>query len=292
MPDVDEVNSNLGALEAQLEELSRLKGLVQSLSEREEAAGEAVQAAERAAASSEEVIERFEGAATRIEEAEVVERFEEIEDTIQRFEEAGSDLKDHVETLPKVVRKPLIEYHEQMEEDLSEALSAFRDRLDEAGDNLSVLQNALEQRLDRHHTEITDALASAREEQEEHRDQTAGKLGEIGTEVEEIDELLQGAQLKSRLETLQDTASNANQAAQNGLSRIDAVERSLSDTLDEHRRRQDRQSKKLEEEVVELRREFSEFESFAKRMLWAVFSLEFLMLLVVGVMAYVMIFSG
>ncbi|WP_251961476.1 hypothetical protein [Salinibacter ruber] len=292
MPDVDEINSNLGALEAQLEELSRLKGLIQTLSEREEAAGKAVQAAERASSSSQEVIEKFEDASTRIEGAEVVERFEEMEDTIRRFEEAGSELEDHVETLPEVVREPLIEHHQQMEEDLSEALSAFRERLDEAGDNLGVLQNALEQRLDRHHSEITDALASAREKQQEHRDQTAETLEEIGTEVGEVDELLQEAQLKNRLEALQDTASSANQAAQNGLSRIDAVERTLSDTLDEHRRRQDRQSEKLEEEVVDLRRQFSEFESFGKWMLWTVVSLEFLMLLVVGGMAYVMIFAG
>jgi len=286
MPDVDEINSNLGALESQLEELSRLRGLVQSLSEREEAANEAVQAAERASTSSQEVIEKFEDATTRIEGAEVVEQFEEIGDTIRRFEEAGSDLKDHVETLPEVIKKPLIEYHQQVEEDLSEALSAFQERLDQAGDNLRVLQNALEQRLDRQHAEVTDALESAREERKEYRDQTVETLEEIDTQVEEVDKLLQEAQLKSRLETLQDTASNANQAAQNGLSRIDAAERSLSDTLDEHRRRQDRHAEELEEQIADLQSQFGEFRTSAKRILWAILGVGVLTLTIVGAMAY------
>ena len=286
MPDVDEINSNLGALEAQLEELSRLRGLVQSLSEREEAANEAVKAAERATSSSQGVIEKFEDATTRIEGAEVVEQFEEIGDTIQRFEETGSDLKDLVEMLPEVLKEPLIEYHRQMEEDLSEALSAFQERLDEAGDNLSVLQNALEQRLDRQHAEVTDALASAREEQQEHRDQTAETLEEIGTEVGEVDELLQEAQLKNRLETLQDTASSANQAAQNGLSRTDAFERSLSDTLDEHRRRQDRHAEELKEQVADLQSQFGEFRTSAKRILWFILAVGVLTLGLMGAMAF------
>lgn len=286
MPVVDEINSNLGALEAQLEELSRLRGLVQSLSEREEAANEAVHAAERASVSSREVIEKFEDATTRIEGAEVVERFEEIGDTIQRFEEAGSDLKDHVETLPEVVKEPLIEYHQQMEEDLSEALSSFQERLDETGDNLSVLQNVLEQRLDHRHAEVTDVLESAREERKEHLNQTAETLSAIGTEVGEIDELLQEAQLKSRLETLQDTASNANQAAQNGLSRIDGAQRSLSGTLNEHRRRQERNAEELAEQIADLQSQFGEFRTSAKRVVWAILVVGVLTLAFVGAMAY------
>jgi chromosome segregation ATPase len=267
MPDVDEINSNLGALEAQLEELSRLKGLVQTLNEREKAANEAVQAAERATSSSQEVIEKFEDASTRIEGAEVVERFEEMEDTIRRFEEAGSDIQDQVERLPEVVREPL---------------SALQERLDEAGDNLGVLQNAVEQRLDRHHSEITDALSSAQQE----RDQTVETLEEIGIQVEEVNELLQEAQLKSRLETLQDTASNANQAAQNGLSRIDAVERSLSDTLDEHRRRQDHHAEELKEQIADLRSRISEFETSVNRILWSNLAVCIITLTFVGVILY------
>ena len=287
MPDVDEINSNLGALEAQLEELSRLKGLIQTLSEREKAANKAVEAAERASVSSQKVIEKFEDASTRIEGAEVVERFEEMEDTIRRFEEAGSELEDHVETLPGVLKEPLIEYHQQIEEHLSAALSAFQGRLDEAGDNLSVLQNALEQRLDRQHAEITDGLASARKERKEHRDQTAETLEEIGAEVGEIDGLLQEAQLKSRLETLQGTASNANQAAQNGLSRIDAAQRSLSDTLDEHQRQQERRADKIEEKVGDLREQLRGFVTFTKRLLWALLVVASLILVLGGTVVYI-----
>ncbi|MFB6215583.1 MAG: hypothetical protein ABEJ72_01220, partial [Candidatus Aenigmatarchaeota archaeon] len=176
----------------------------------------------------------------------------------------------------------LIEYHRQMEEDLSKALSSFQERLDEAGDNLSVLQNALEQRLDRHHSEITDTLSSAQEE----RDQTAEKLEEIDTEVGQIDELLQEAQLKNRLETLQDTASNANQAAQNGLSRIDSAQRSLSDTLDEHRRRQDRHAEELKEQIADLQGQFGEFRTFAKRVLWSILAVGVLTLGLMGAMAF------
>ena len=291
MPDVDEINSNLGALEQQLEELSRLKGLVQSLSQREAAAGEAVQAAEQASRASKEVIERFEDATTRIEEAEVVEQIEKIGDTIERFEEVARELESQIETLPESLRSPLEEHQEKIGEALTTALSAFEDRLDKADDRLTVLQNAFEQRLDRHHSEATSALESAREELTEHRDQTGEKLGEISSEIETAHELLQEAQLKSRLETLQGTASNANQAAQNGLSRIDGVERSLSDTLDEHRRRQNRQAEELEGEVADLRRQLTEFESFVKRSAWAVFGVGVLILAVVGVMAYVMILA-
>jgi chromosome segregation ATPase len=291
MPDVDEINSNLGALEHQLEELSRLKGLVQSLSQREAAAGEAVQAAEQASRSSREVIERFEDATTRIEEAEVVEQFEEIGDTIERFEEVGRELESQIEILPEALRSPLEEHQEKIGEALTEALSAFEDRLDRADDSLAVLQNALEQRLDRHHSEVTSALESTRKELTEHRDQTAEKLGEISSEIEAAHELLQETQLKSRLETLQDTASNANQAAQNGLSRIDAAERSLSDTLDEHRRRQERRADELEEEVEDLNKQLREFETFAGRLLWALLAVGLLTLVLGGSGAYIFAFT-
>ena len=291
MPDVDEINSNLGALEQQLEELSRLKGLVQSLSQREAAAGEAVQAAEQASRSSREVIERFEDATTRIEEAEVVEQFEEIGDMIERLDEVGRDLDDQIETLPEALRSPLEEHREKIGEALTTALSAFEDRLDKADDSLTVLQNAFEQRLDDHHSEVKSALESTREGFAEHRDQTVEKLGEISSEIESAHELLREAQLKSRLKTLQDTASNVNQAAQNGLSRIDTAERSLSDTLDEHRRRQERRADQLEDEIKDLSERSRDFEGFVGRLLWLLFTVAVLALALGGTAVYVAVLA-
>ena len=290
MPDVDEINSNLGALEQQLEELSRLKGLVQSLSEREAAANEAVQAAEQASASSKEVIDRFEEATTRIEGAEAVEHLEEIEDTIRRFEEVGSELETKVAELPGAMNEPLVEYHEKMRQTLSEALTDYRERLNKAESSLDVLQNALEQRIDNHHTEVTDDLTRIEEEQEKCWDQTSETLEEIGSEIVEINDLLEDAQIRSRLDTLQDTASNANQAAQNGLSRIDAAERSLSDTLDEQRRRQDRRADRIEEDIADLRDQLSDFETSTRWLLWFTLAIGFFSLVLSSSLVYAILF--
>lgn len=286
MPDVDEINSSLGALEQQLEELSRLKGLVQNLSEREAAANEAVQAAEQASASSKELIDRFEEATTRIEGAEAVEHLEEIENTIRRFEEVGSELETKVVELPGAMSEPLVEYHEKMRQTLSEALTDYRERLDKAESSLDVLQSALEQRIDNHHTEVTDDLTRIEEEQEKRWDQTSETLEGIGSGTAEISDLLEEAQIRSRLDTLQDTASNANQAAQNGLSRIDTAERSLSDTLDEHRRRQNRRADRMEEDIADLRDQLSDFETSTGRLLWFTLAISFFSLLFSSTLVY------
>ena len=263
---------------------------MQSLSEREAAANEAVQAAEQASAASKEVIDRVEEATTRIEGAEAVEHLEEIEDTIRRFEEVGSELETKVAELPGAMNEPLVEYHEKMRQTLSEALTDYRERLNKAESSLDVLQNALEQRIDNHHTEVTDDLTRIEEEQEKCWDQTSETLEEIGSEIVEINDLLEDAQIRSRLDTLQDTASNANQAAQNGLSRIDAAERSLSDTLDEQRRRQDRRADRIEEDIADLRDQLSDFETSTRWLLWFTLAIGFFSLVLSSSLVYAILF--
>lgn len=212
MAEIDDIHSNLGALEEQLAELSRLKSLVERLGDAEEAATDAIEAAEH-------VIEKFDDAANRIEDAEVLQQVEQLRSVLQRLQAVRDELEEHPEALQRLTEQ----------------------------------------------------------------------LQEVSTTVETVVEMLEGVQLESRLDTLQDMTSSANQASQNSLSRIDAVERGLSDTLDEHRRRQDRLAEQIQEEVADLQGQFRQFETFTRRVLWAILMVGVLGFGLLGSVAYIVL---
>lgn len=238
MAEIDDINSNLGALEEQLTELSRLKSLVERLSDAEEAATDAIGAAEH-------IIERFDDTASRIEEAEVLQQIDQLRETVRRLESVRDDLEEHPEEFQRLTEK--------------------------------------------HEANIEETFSDAQEEWNAHRENYTEQLQEVRGDIEAVAELLEGVQFESRFDTLQDMTSSANQASQNSLSRIDAVERGLSDTLDDHRRQRTRQTEQFEEEIADLRTQFRSFETLSKRLLWVIFVLVLASLVLTGTILYTMV---
>ena len=228
MASVDEIHSNLGALQQQLDELTRLKSIIDRLGDTQDAAHKAVRAAEDVTGSSQAVVQTFEHSAKQIEESEILQHIGQIEVLIEDFHAVREELQAQVDAIPERIATPL---------------QAQKDELTEATERASRLQiDATKEAIGNHQEHITDQIKTV-------RDALVAQAEEIKTEAETLVRLLNEAQLSSRLQGLQSAVSNVNQAVQNTLSRLDAVEQRLSSSVDEQRRVQERSKQEIDRQM-------------------------------------------
>jgi chromosome segregation ATPase len=216
------------------------------------------------------VIQSFEETADRIEQAEVVQHVERLDATAQRYEDVQKQLADHAEKLPEILREAFEEHRAGLENTLSEKVGTLKEALREIRAILEDLEDSHEERLKAHHDEVSGTLSRLQEEWERTHTEHAEQLQAIETAVADIAEKIRDAELQTRLDAIQNAAASANQTAQNGLSRMDAMERSLSDTLEEHRRDRERQSEQFTRRIDALEDQLENLQGWVAWTFWSI----------------------
>lgn len=235
MASVDEIHSNLGALQQQLDELTRLKSIIDRLGDTQDAAHKAVRAAEDVTGSSQAVVQTFEQSAKQIEESEILQHIGQIEVLIENFHAVREELQLQVDAIPERIATPL---------------QAQKDELTEATERASRLQiDATKEAIGNHQEHVTDQIKTVRDAHVAQQEALVAQVEEIETETDKLVRLLNEAQLSSRLQALQSAVSNVNQAVQNTLSRLDAAEQRLSSSVDEQRRVQERSKQEIDRQM-------------------------------------------
>lgn len=259
MSTTDELHSELGALEEQVEQLGHLKALIERLEATEDAASSAAESAEKATRANEQVVDSFNDVARRIEQSEAVEQLDDLERQIQRLEEVRGEVKEELTSFDDWLGTELEEHRSGVMESLTGELEEQSNTLSEQLEQQSAsLANVLESQTEvldgfketfgEHESEIRSRLEEQSSVLEEHREDQRARMATLREtleeEVRQVHSVLQDAEIVSRLERITDTSQSASQAAQNSLSRIDAVERNLSQSISQnHDRREDAEEK-------------------------------------------------
>ena len=247
MASVDEIHSNLGALQQQLDELTRLKSIIDRLGETQDAARQAVHAAEDATGSSQAVVQTFEQSAKQIEESEILQHIDQIEALVGEFNSVREALQSQVDAIPERITEPL---------------QAQKDELTEVTERASRVQiDATKEAIGDHQEHVTDQIETVRDTQVSQQEALMAQVEEIETHIETLVRLVNEAQLSSRLQALQSAVSNVNQAVQNTLSRLDAAEQRLSSSVDEQRRVQERGKQEIDRQMEAIQDSLRNLES-------------------------------
>lgn len=277
MSTADDLHSELGALEEQVERLGELKSLIERLEATKRSARAAADAAEKATRANKQVVDSFDNVAGRIEQSDAVQQLEELENQIERLKRAREEVEEELGLLGDWLEIELEDHRSEVLGTFTEKLEKQSNVLDERLEEQSrTLENELESQAEdldqlrdvfgKHQSEIKSKLEEQvqslsatlggkletqgnnlgrlRDLVEKHHEDQEERLTSLKEEVGQIHSVLKDAELVSRLERITDTSKSASQAAQNTLSRIEAVERNLGQSISQnHDRREDAEEK-------------------------------------------------
>lgn len=266
MSTADDLHSELGALEEQVERLGELKSLIERLEATKKSARAAADAAEKATRANKQVVDSFDNVAGRIEQLDAVQQLGELENQIERLKNAREEVEEELGLLGDWLEIELEDHRsevlgtfteklEKQSQTLEDELDSQAEVLDQLRDVFGKHESEIKSKLEEQVQSLSATLGGKLETQgnnlgrlrdllEKHREDQEERLTSLKEEVGQIHSVLKDAELVSRLERITDTSKSASQAAQNTLSRIEAVERNLGQSISQnHDRREDAEEK-------------------------------------------------